>query len=74
MSKFHDVKVNAVGKSLRVECNCGSKYFSDETKAVAYFDYMTAQGFKAELWLVFHCYDEQGKLEKGEQKLLMSAD
>lgn len=73
MSKIHEVKVGAIVKSLRVECNCGSKYFSDENKATAYFDYMTAQGLKAELWLVFHCYDECGKLEKGEQKLLMSA-
>ena len=54
----------------RVECNRGSKYFKNDDKASAYFDYMTACGFDTELWLVRHFYDEHGTLVKGEQILL----
>lgn len=54
---------------LPCRVNRGSKYFSDEEKASAYFDYMTACGFEAELWLVRRYYDEQGTLVKGEQVL-----
>ena len=57
-------------KKYRVECNRGSKYFKNDDKASAYFDYMTACGFDTELWLVRHFYDEHGTLVKGEQILL----
>ena len=45
-------------QKYRVECNRGSKYFKNDDKASAYFDYMTACGFDTELWLVRHFYDE----------------
>ena len=57
-------------QKYRVECNRGSKYFKNDDKASAYFDYMTACGFDTELWLVRHFYDEHGTLVKGEQLLL----
>ena len=69
MCKMKGAQRNAVVQVYRVECNRGSKYFSDEEKASAYFDYMTACGFEAELWLVRRYYDEQGTLVKGEQVL-----
>lgn len=57
-------------QKYRVECNRGSKYFTNDDKASAYLDYMTACGFDAQLWLVRHFYDENGTLVKGEQLLL----
>ena len=57
-------------QKYRVECNRGSKYFKNDDKASAYFDYKTACGFDTELWLVRHFYDEHGTLVKGEQILL----
>ena len=57
-------------QKYRVECNRGSKYFKNDDKASAYFDYMTACGFDTELWLVRHFYDEHGTLVEGEQILL----
>ena len=69
MCKMKGAQRNAVVQVYRVECNRGSKYFSDEEKASAYFDYMTACGFEAELWLVRRYYDEQGTLVKGEQDI-----
>ncbi len=57
-------------QKYRVECNRGSKYFKNDDKASAYFDYMTACGFDTELWLVRHFYDEHGTPVKGEQILL----
>ena len=62
-------KVPVKGVYQIIVFNRGSKYFSDEEKASAYFDYMTACGFEAELWLVRRYYDEQGTLVKGEQVL-----
>lgn len=72
MCKMKGAQRNAVVQFYRVECNRGSKYFADEDKASAYFDYKTACGFDAELWLVRRYYDEQGTLVKGEQVLLES--
>ncbi len=63
----------AVVVIYRVECNHGNKFFADDDKASAYFDYMTACGFDAELWLVRYIYDERGELVRGDQMLLESA-
>lgn len=72
MCKMKGAQRNAVVQLYRVECNHGSKYFADEDKASAYFDYKIACGFEADLWLVRRYYDEQGTLVKGEQVLLES--
>ncbi len=61
---------NAVLKTYRVECNHGSKYFSDCDKASAYYEYLQAQKLDAELWVVMLYYDAEGELVKGVQKLL----
>ena len=37
-------------QKYRVECNRGSKYFKNDDKASAYFDYMTA--FKVTLFYI----------------------
>lgn len=57
-------------QKYRVECNHGSKYFKNDDKASAYFDYMTACNFATELWLVRHFYDKHGTLLKADQVLL----
>lgn len=72
MKKTKDVHSLIVVQKFRVECNRGSKYFTDEDKASAYLDYMTACGFDAQLWLVRHFYDESGTLVKADQQLLES--
>lgn len=61
-----------VVQKYRVECNRGSKYFTDDERAYGYYEYMIACGFAAELWLVRYYYDESGKLAKGSQFLLES--
>ncbi len=63
-------KADAVNVSYRVECNCGSKYFTDEAAAEAYFEYMSARGFEAELWVAGLLSDINGTVIKGEQRLL----
>ena len=72
MGKEKNVQGCAVVQKFRVECNRGSKYFTNDDKASAYLDYMTASGFDAELWLVRNYYNENGTLIKGEQLLLES--
>lgn len=72
MKKTKDVQSLIVVQKFRVECNRGSKYFTNDNKASAYLDYMTASGFDAQLWLVRHFYDENGTLVKGDQQLLES--
>lgn len=57
-------------QKYRVECNRGSKYFMNDDKARAYFDYITTYGFGAELWRVRYFYDEHGTFVRGEQILL----
>ena len=63
-------RVESVNRSYRVECNCGSKYFADESAAITYFDYMSARGFEAELWIVGLFCDIYGAVIKGSQRLL----
>ena len=70
MGKEKQVQGYVAVQKFRVECNRGSKYFLNDDKASAYFDYMAACGFDVELWLVRHFYDAHGTLVKGEQVLL----
>lgn len=72
MGKKKESQGYAVVQKYRVECNRGSKYFTNDDKASAYLDYMTASGFNAELWLIRHFYDKNGTLVKGDQILLES--
>lgn len=74
MSKIKAGQKRAIVQVYRVECNHGCKYFTDEDQATAYFDYMTACGYDAELWAVRHYYDEHGTLVRGEQLLLESEE
>lgn len=53
---------------LRVECNFGSKYFDNITKAKLYFDGKVAEKQEVELWLVRYLCFRKGV--KVIQKLL----
>lgn len=54
----------------RVECNYGSRYFDNASKAIEYFNRKKARNLDVEIWLVFYCYIEQKKQFVAYQKLL----
>lgn len=72
MFRISDVMANSVLQSYRVECNHGSKYFTDYDKAFAYYEYLQAQKFDAEMWMILLYYDGSGELVKGIQKLVIA--
>ena len=70
MKNYKKNIVDYVKQGYRVECNCGSKYFANEDKANAYYDYVSTCEYGAELWAVGYFFDEDDELVGGEQKLL----
>lgn len=55
------MKRKVIWARLRVECNFGSKYFSDENKALAYFDGKVAENKDVELWLELYLVPRKGQ-------------
>lgn len=55
------MKRKVIWARLRVECNFGSKYFSDESKARAYYDGKVAERKDAELWLEMYLVPRKGQ-------------
>ena len=55
------MKRKVIWARLRVECNFGSKYFSDENKARAYFDGKVAENKDVELWLELYLIPRKGQ-------------
>lgn len=54
----------------RVECNYGSRYFSNATKAFAFFKKCKDRNLDVEIWIVTYCIDEQVKRYSATQELL----
>lgn len=54
----------------RVECNYGSRYFENATKAFAFFKKCKGRNLDAEIWLVTYDVDEHVQRYSAKQELL----
>lgn len=57
-------------QKYRVECNFGSKYFTEASKGFAYFKQRKSRNLDVEIWLVNYTYDSENNNYSAKQELL----